>query len=338
MNEFDEEYEAQEPKKKRFNIFNWYYRDGKGVVGDDINILKEPTIKNFFKTLWRKLGKLMSANLIFIICNFPIFFLLLAMSGMLGESSYAPLTQQWGILEGASLFEQSPEILSYINIFGTKVAISTITTPTIVFFSLGALLIFTMGFAKIGTSYIYRNIVLGEPIFPFSDFLYIAKRNIKQALIFGIIDTLIIAMFVFNLYFLIVNIGSMSMSLFMLLITIIMACVYFTARQYAYLMIFTFKLPLKKIIKNSLYFVMLGAKRNFIAFLFTVVVIALNIVLFRIYMPLGMILPFVITFAIIDFIGVYFAYPNIDKYMVDHSVKNEESIAESADISTENAQ
>ena len=43
-------------------------------------------------------------------------------------------------------------------------------------------------------------------------------------------------------------------------------------------------------------------------------------------MPIGMILPFVITFALMDFIAVYFAYPNIDKYMVDHTADAEEDI------------
>lgn len=327
MNEFDEEYEVQdEPKKRRFSIFNVFYREGKEQKTDNIDVLKEPTIKNMFKLMGRKIGKLLSANIIFIVSNFPIFFLLIAMSGILGDSSYAPLNQQWGILEGASLFEQSPEVLTYMNIFGTKVSINTITTATTVFFVLGALLLFTMGFAKVGTSYLYRNMILGDPVFPTIDFFYIIKRNIKQALIFGIIDTLLMAMFIFNIYFLFVNISSLSLAPFMLFLTIIMCAFYIIARQYAYLMIFTFNLPLKKIIKNSIYFVMLGIKRNLLSLLFTILLIALNLILFRLYMPIGMILPFVITFALMDFIAVYFAYPNIDKYMVDHTADADEDI------------
>ena len=328
-NNFDEEYEEfnEEPvKKKKFNIFNWYYRDGKGLEGDDINVLKEPTIKNFFKVTWRKLGKLMSANILFIVGNFPIFFLILAMSGLLSETSYAPLNQQWAALKGAMLFEGfSPEISSYMSILGTKVSINVINTPTILFFALSLLLIFTMGFTKVGTSYIYRNIILGEPIFPFSDFFYIIKRNIKQCLIFGIIDSLFIAMFSYNIYFLLINYSVTPMNSVMLLFTVCMAIIYYIARQYAYIMIFTFNLPLKKIIKNSLYFVLLGIKRNLIGILFSVLLIALNLIIFLLYMPVGMILPFIITLALLDFIFVYAAYPNIDKYMVDHSKDNQET-------------
>lgn len=323
MNEFDEEYDEQDnqPKKKKFNIFDWYYRDGKEATGNDINILKEPTVKNFFKILWRKLGKLMSANLLFIFGNFPIFFLILAMSGIFG-SSYSPLNQQWGVLKGASLFETSPDIQTYINFFGTKNSVLLINTPVKIFFALGILIIFTMGLTKIGTSYIYRNIVLGEPIFPFSDFFYIVKRNIKQGLIFGIIDSLFIIIFAFNIYFFFTNIGY-GLNAFMLFLTICMGLIYFIARQYAYIMIFTFKLPLRKILKNSLYFVLLGIKRNLIAIGFSLLLIILNVAIFYLFMPLGIILPFVITIAILDFIGVYFSYPNIDKYMVDHSHDND---------------
>lgn len=327
MSNYDEEYDEvdveEAPKKKKFNIFDWYYRDGKGVEGDDINALKEPTVKNGFKLAFRKLGKLMSANLLFVFGNFPIFFIILAMSGILSESSSAPLNPQWGVLKGAMLFDQSAELSSYLNMLGGKVSVNVINTPTIVFFCLGILLLFTMGFTKVGTSYIYRNIVLGEPIFPFSDFFYIIKRNWKQALIFGIIDTIFIAMFAYNIYFLFINYSASAMNPLMLLFTIVMAIIYLIARQYAYLMIFTFDLKLTKIIKNSLYFVMLGIKRNLACVGFTLLLLILSAGLFIIYMPIGLILPFVITIALIDFIGVYCAYPNIDKYMVDHSKSTE---------------
>lgn len=322
---YEEEFEeSSTPKKKKFNIFDWYYRDGKGAEGESLNLLKEPTVKNGFKAVWRRLGKLMSANLLFIFGNFPIFFIILAMSGIFSSSSYAPLNQQWGVLKGAMLFDQSAEMSSYISVLGTKISVNIINTPTIVFFALGLLLIFTMGFTKVGTTYIYRNIVLGEPIFPFSDFFYIIKRNIKQSLIFGIIDTLFIAMFAYNIYFLFSNYSASSMNAIMLFFTICMATIYWIARSYAYIMIFTFDLKLSKIIKNSLYFVILGIKRNMMGVLFTLLLVAINVLIFMLYMPVGIILPFIITVSIMDFIGVYCAYPNIDKYMVDHSKKSDE--------------
>ena len=108
--EYDEEEEEEEakPKKKRFNIFDWYYRQGKETNKDDINVLKDPGVKNFFKLLWSRLGKLISANLIVIFGNFPLFFILMAMSNVFGESSIAPLYQAWGPVYGAYSFGATP--------------------------------------------------------------------------------------------------------------------------------------------------------------------------------------------------------------------------------------
>lgn len=331
MNNYDEEYEEFEddseqiPKKKKFNIFDWYFRDGKGVEGKDINALEKPSVANGFKLLWRRLGKLMSANLLFVFGNFPIFFIIIAMSGSLSETSYAPLSQQWGVIKGAMLFDQSPEMSVLVGLYGTKASVSVINTPTIVFFALGLLIILTLGFTKIGTTYIYRNIVLGEPIFPFTDFFYIIKRNIKRCLILGIIDALFIGMFAYNIYFLMSNLSVNTTNAIMLFFTVCMAIIYSFIRNYAYIMAFTFDLPLKKIIKNAVYFVMLGVKRNLVGLFFSIVVILLNVVIFLLYIPLGAILPFMITLSILGFIGVYAAYPNIDKYMVDHSKDNKSS-------------
>lgn len=322
-NDFEEDNEIQEkPKKKKFNIFDWYFQRSKEKDEKKVDAMKHPTIINYFVLLWRRLGKLCTANILFIFTNFPIIFLLIAASGFFGQRTVAPQKQQWGLFNGALLFDNNQITSSYAADYSTKTTITTISTTTLVFLILGILIIFTWGFAKVGTTYIYRNIMLGEPVFPFNDFIYIIKRNIKQSLIVGIIDALLIAMFAYNMYYLLNNF-SVTGNALMLCLTVIMAILYSFMRPYLYIMIFTFDLPLRKIIKNAVYFVLLGVKRNLVAFFGSILVIILNLGLFFIFMPIGIILPFIITFAIIDFMGVYAAYPNIDKYMVDHSVSSE---------------
>lgn len=313
-----EENEKNEHKKKRFNLFDWYYREGKESNKSDINALKDPSLINCLKIIWKKLGKLFTTNMLFIFCNFPIIFLLIAMSGILSKTSVAPLYQSWGPLQGAFLYEQVPETTksSLTAIFGIQTEISVINTPTIVFFCLGLLVIFTLGFTKVGTTYIYRNLMSGEPVFTVSDFFYIIKKNIKQSLIFGIIDALILLMFGFNIYFLFANYNAAQFNSFMLFLTIAMLIVYSFARTYAYIMIFTFDLKMTKIIKYSLYYVILGIKRNCMSLLATVLILAINYTLFVVFTPLGLLLPFVITFALCDFIAVYTAYPNVIKYLM----------------------
>ena len=82
------EQETTKKSKKRFNIFDWYYRSGKNNDKADINALKTPSVVNFFKLVWFKLNKLFTANIIFAIGNFPIIFLLIAISGMFDKYSY----------------------------------------------------------------------------------------------------------------------------------------------------------------------------------------------------------------------------------------------------------
>ena len=80
----------KDSNKKKFNLFDWYYKGGKDNNKLDINALEKPNLANFFKLLWKKLGKLLSCNLLFIFGNFPIFFLLLALSGLFESFILSP--------------------------------------------------------------------------------------------------------------------------------------------------------------------------------------------------------------------------------------------------------
>ena len=304
--------------KKRFNIFDWYYNRGKGSDKADINALKTPSIANFFKLVWFKLNKLFSANLLFVFGNFPIIFLLLAISGMFDKYSYSPVSIMWGPFQATLSNSTSYATTALIGVHGMHDSTQVYSIATIIFFALSLLTIFTWGFTKVGTTYLYRNIMSGDAVFPFSDFFYVIKRNIKQSLIVGALDFIIIAFLLYDVYFLFEN-SSNPMNLFMLFLTCAMLIFYFFIRPYMYIMIFTFDLKLGKIIKNACSFAILGIKRNLMALLGCGLLVALNIGLAIIFAPIGIILPFVITIALFDFIGVYCAYPNIIKYMMNEA-------------------
>jgi len=306
----------KDSNKKKFNLFDWYYKGGKDNNKLDINALEKPNLANFFKLLWKKLGKLLSCNLLFIFGNFPIFFLLLALSGLFSKSVSAPLYQAWGPMYGAMGFENSTATSLFSGIIGVNTQTTVNNTFTIVLFALTLLIFFTLGFTKVGTTYIYRNMMSGEAIFPFSDFFYVIKRNKKQSLLLGFIDAFFIVMFVYNIYVLWSSYGTSPMNNFMFFFTLAMAIVYSFIRPYAYIMVFTFDLKLGKIIKNALYFIILGIKRNICALFGVLVVVLINVGIFFLFQPLGIVLPFIITISICDFIGVYTAYPVILKYMV----------------------
>ncbi len=310
-------------EKKKFNLFDWYFK-GAGKDNDklDINVLENPNFVNFFKVLWKKLGKVLSANLLFVFSNFPIFFFLIGLSGMLSERASAPLYHSWGAIYGASKFENGTNSSLLASVFGIHTETTVINTATIVFFILGALILFTLGLSKVGTTYIFRNIMSGEAVFPLSDFFYVIKKNFKQAIVLGIIDGLFIATFIYNIAYLSNGYGLNRMNSLMFFFTLAMCIVYSFIRPYAYIMIFTFNIKIKQIIKNSVFFVILGIKRNVFSLLGIIAVVLINYGIFLIFMPVGALLPFIITVAICDFIGVYAAYPVILKYMVDEKDRN----------------
>ena len=312
-------------EKKKFNLFNFMNRDGKGVEkGTELKVLEKPNIFNFFKLLGRRFSVITSVNLLYVFGNFPIFFLILALTGYTSQSTVAPGTGVYSALKGSLYFAaggsgalNSPVIASLNGIFGKQAIVSVPTTLTWILIGLSALLLFTSGPVNVGCTYILRNLVRGEPLFIWKDFWYAIKRNLKQALIYGALDTVICLMMVYNLLWFRVNSGASTMMSFFYFLTFAMICMYFFMRMYIYPMLITFDLSIFKMFKNGILFSILGIKRNLMCLVGVLLVLALNVALYFAIMPLGVILPVVITIGLCRYISVFCAFPVIKKYMID---------------------
>ena len=99
--------------------------------------------------------------------------------------------------------------------------------------------------------------------------------------------------------------------------TVFMILVYFVMRFYIYLLTLTFDLKIWQIFKNALIFAFLGFKRNFLAFLGILVLIVLNVFILALYVPIGIVLPLIITVGLCIFISIYAAWPKIKEIMID---------------------
>ncbi len=303
-------------QKKKWSLFGGLYRDGKGVSKDEENITKNPTFANFFKLSFRTGGRFLSLNLTYVLGNFPIFFILLAMSGYFSRASTAPYYQLYSALYGTAKFDSSPVMQSLLGIFGFEVPISVNTTATYVLYGLGLLTFLTFGLVNIGVTHIMRSIVRGEPVFFLSDFKYAIRKNFRQGLIFGVIDLLLLVIFGYDIVYLFIT-ATDSVGTVMFYLTLFVFAIYMMARFYVYTLIITFDLSLPKIIKNGVIFAFLGIKRNILALFGILLTAALNYFLFLLFIPLGSMLPFLITISLCSFMGMYAAWPNIKKYMVD---------------------
>lgn len=329
--DFDSLEEKPTSKKKKFNLFDALYTRSEKRRKD---IIYDPNHKRdfpyFFRMLLDHLTNLFYVNLLFVFGNFPIFLILLAVSTNLHTRVQAPADALFAPIYGAvQNGAVTPSSASLYGLYGTASTVSLWTPLAYAAMILGILLLlFTFGPVNAGTSYILRNIVKGEPIFLWTDFWYAIKRNVKQEFILGALDLGFLCLIVYDIYFFYLNINGTLTGIFFYF-SIFIALLYLFMRFYLYLMMVTFDLSLKKLFKNAFIFTMLGLGRNLIALVGIVFVTVLNLVLMEVFLPLGIILPFMITVSLCSFISTYVAWPKVSKVMIEPYVDESESSEDS---------
>ncbi len=303
-------------KKKRRNLYDILNRgnDEKGVAKTEDD--GKRGIVFFCKLFSRRFGAIVELNILYLLANFPIFFVLFALSGYAGKTSTAPSSAFFANLHPlVSSGNATPVSAALYGIHGIQGTMIINTPLTYVFFALGLLLIFTFGLSTIGVTYNLRNIVKGEPLFLLSDFWDAIRKNLRQGIVMGIIDIAIILLLILDFTVYTGYMKYLAVGIFI---------IYFMMRFYIYVLIPTFKLSIFKVLKNSLIFVVINLKRNLAALFSIAFVIALNIVLLDLYFPIGILLPVALTITGCMFIGVYAAWPSIYEIMIEPYEEPEE--------------
>ena len=307
----------EEKKKKKFNLFDMFnsQRVGRGVEKGEV---KNPNFKNFFKYFGRSFTKLLNINLMFTFFCLPVFFALFAIAGYFDKNAADVSHPLASMLNGFIINgEINPLTMSLYGMYGIKDGYaSQISVMSMVFYGISALTVFTFGYANAGMAYTLRNLMKGEPVFVWSDFFRTAKKNLGQGLLVGVIDVAIIALLYYNMRFYSLN-SANTVFYFMYIATIFFIVIYALMRTYIYAMLVTFKLGTFKLFKNAFILTFAGIKRNILAVLGIAIVIGINIFLVFVFIPLGAILPFVLTVAVCGYIGMYAAYPKIKEVMID---------------------
>ena len=309
-----------EINKKKFKLFD-SQREGKGVEkGEDLT----PNLKRFFKLWGRKFWKLISLNLIMLVQIIPLgLCVFLYVAGpkvstqysalypvLLGAQTAAPTTEGMTLFTSAAgLLQQSPIFNSWAHwVMGICVVVHLVT----------------FGWQQVGATYILRNLVRGDSVFLISDFFYAIRRNLKQGFVMGLLDSLAMGALVFDfLYFW--GQPSTGMNNFMYIMIFALILIYGIMRFYTYLMLVTFNMKLGKILKNALIFTVLGIKRNILALLGILMLVAISVALIIFLVPMKLafviLLPFLCLLAFCGFMYTYAAYPVLQKYMIDPVVK-----------------
>ncbi len=299
----------------KFKLFDMN-RDGLGVEkGEDTT----PNIAYFFKSLWRKFPKLISINLLMILQHLPLLGAILTFFWADKTPTFTDVS--YPLLFGIARFSGSPadELMAALSGIQLKIPLlEKVILPILLFLLVYALL---FGICNVAVSYYMREMLRGNPVFLFSDFKYAVKKNFKQGFLMGLIDVVILGILIFDF----ANMPSNSIMYFLILGV---AVIYFIMRFYLYLMLITFDMKITKMFKNALIFVVLGVKRNLLAILWLIIMIALNFAIFVLYMPLGIALPILYLFSFSTFTTAYAAYPVIKKYMIDPYEKPNENTEE----------
>ena len=183
--------------------------------------------------------------------------------------------------------------------------------------------VITNGLAAAGITNVTRNIARDKHSFGTSDFLETVKKNWKQALPAGIINTLIYIILSFDIYFFYTSTEGI-MSTVGLGISLCMLFIFTVMQYYIWTLIITFKFSLKQVYKNSFKFVFINMKMNLLCFFAILLVYAVNIAL--VFLLQSYFFP-VITFELLLYILLfpsfryllvqYCTFPSIKKYIID---------------------
>ncbi|MBQ9785175.1 MAG: DUF624 domain-containing protein [Clostridia bacterium] len=320
---------ATKKKHKLFDFFN-YHRDNR------VDALEEdttPTIKRYFKLLGRRFWKLITLNMMMLPMIAPILIALYIWFGV--DRTPTVTSGLFPQIFAANQLSPSPESTILLDLYGMQSTIPVYNaTPAYIGVAICALvLLVTFGWQNAGATYVLRSMVRGEPVFVWSDYFYAVKRNLKQGLLLGILDFVVIFLLAFDIGYFWNQAGTSFLTNVGFWLTCLIIILYFLMRFYMYLLMITFDLSIRKILKNALIFAVLGFKRNIMAVLGILLITAVNVALLLLLgpTPLGgvpIILPFLYYLSVTAFTAAYGAYPIIERYMIKPYLKAEDEEAE----------
>lgn len=225
--------------------------------------------------------------------------------------------------EGPGIAKNAPKKKTFVVFFETFFRNFWKFITINIVYNILALPQITSGLANVGITHVARNTARDKHSFGISDFFDTIKKNWRQALPSGIINTVINIIVLFDIYFFytsttgVINIIGLAISLSILVIFNMM-------NYFLWTLMITFKFNLKQIYKNSFNFSVINLKGNTICFLSLLLVYAIYIgiiFLFQkhwIFVLTIELFIYFITFPAFKFLLIqYCCFPAIKKYIID---------------------
>ncbi len=250
----------------------------------------EPT--NPFLLFWyryqQRFFSLIQVNLLFFLLTFPFYVWV-----MMLYNSYV-------VTEG----------LQGISLMAALAAYALEQVPVPIQIGLVVVSGFCWGPANAGITLVAGKYAAGEHAWPWADFWGAFKANIRQGLLFGLLEAIVI--FVSFYYFteteLYIQSGALRIAWMVLLFF------YLLARAYVYPVMTRVKQPAHKLIKNAFILAFIKPWRPLACLLITAVFVLLTAVADMVVLPL-------FAYAFIAYAGSALTYPVLHKYLLQPSME-----------------
>ncbi len=224
--------------------------------------------------------------------------------------------------EGPGISKNGPKKKTFIVFFETFFRNFWKFIPINVIYILISLPIFTNGMANVGITHVARNTARDKHSFGLSDFFETIKKNLKQSIIAGIINTFIFAFLSFDIWFFFTSEGKFA--IFGLAVMLSIFFIFTLMNYYLWTLIITFNFTLKQAYLNSFKFVFINLPRNLICFFVNILIIAANVgILFITYKYWLMallieIILFILVYPAFNALLIqYCTFPSIKKFIID---------------------
>ncbi len=244
------------------------------------------------------------------------------MAGLFGLFNYEK--------EGPGIEKNGPKKKAFFVFFETYFRNFWKFVPICAVYSLMTLPCITGGLSAVGMTHVTRNIARDKHSFGLSDFFETIRKNWKQALAEGIINT-ILFVFLFIACQGYSGVATHSNKVFSfgtvgLGVAMGVTIVFLLMRFYIFTLTITFGFKLSQIYRNSFRFVFLNFWRNLLCGIILLAVYALNILLFwlalsnkfTIFLSALIFIAFICCFPAFRYLMIqYFTFPAIRKYIID---------------------
>lgn len=228
--------------------------------------------------------------------------------------------------EGPGISKDAPKKRTFVVFFETYLRNFWKFLPISIIYSIIALPQLTSGLANAGMTNVARNTARDKHSFGLSDFFETIKKNWKQALPAGIINTIVYIILFWDVRFFYIQ--ETKMSILALAIMLSFTFIFTIMNFYIWTLIITFNFKLKEVYKNSFKFVFINVKGNLICFFSLALIVAILVALLFLFIS---ILDKVFGFALLAILLIlalcypgfkflliqYCVFPTIRKYIID---------------------